>query len=205
MLYSISVRSIVAYAASQYIVKIDKCNRAVVWSDAQDGSVLRAENENLHNTKITSNAIHDREAFGKSRKKNLPYGRVIGTPQMLHNLLGYSEVVTHNMDCIEVCTLPFEFRGSSKVELDRKGNLKKNRGNSTPVTDSVSFVTHSHSIRMSIVPSRPFTNDQKLLLQSSSHTHLYSDKVSLFGVRPPCLLLEDWGCITRCLSPRRVS
>ena len=172
----------------QYIVKIDKCNRAVVWSNAHDGSVLRVEHEHLHNTKITSNAIHNKEQFEKSREKKLPFGRVIGTPQMLHNLLGYSEITMKNMDCIEVCTLPFEFRGAAKIELDKRGNARKTPEESSPVTDSVSFVTHSHSIRLCTVPTRPFTEDQILLLQSSSRTHIYSDKVSLFGVRPPELL-----------------
>ncbi|KAL3791589.1 hypothetical protein ACHAWO_005915 [Cyclotella atomus] len=178
----------------KYIVKIDKQNRAVVWSDVNDGSIQRVEVENLHNTKITSNAIHDKISRESSRKRPLPFGRIMGSPQMLHNLLGYSEITMKNMHCIEICTLPFEFRGRAKVRLDRKGNISKKKGKSNEeasIPDGVSMVTKSYSLRSVILanhPRRLFSGDQKLLLTCTEQEHLLTDPVSLFGVRPPKLM-----------------
>ena len=95
----------------------------------KDGSIQRVEAENLHNTRITSNVIHDKASRESSRKRSLPFGKIIGSPQMLHNLLGYSEVTMKNMHCVEICTLPFEYRGQAKVRLDKKANILKKKGN----------------------------------------------------------------------------
>lgn len=166
----------------------------MVWSDVNDGSIQRVEVENLHNTKITSNAIHDKMSRESSRKRPLPFGRIIGSPQMLHNLLGYSEVTMKNMHCIEICTLPFEFRGRAKVRLDRNGNISKKKGKSNEegsIPDGVSIVTKSFSLRSVIFadhPRRRFSDDQKLLLTCTEQKHLLTDPVSLFGVRPPELM-----------------
>lgn len=172
-------------------MKIDKCNRAVVWSDVNNGSVLRVEYENLHNTKISSNAIHTKTAFENSKKKSHPFGRVIGTPQMLHNLLGYSEITMKNINCVEVSTLPFEFRGRAKVRLDKSGNLQQGKGKAETVRDGVSVVTESCSVRQAVLRScvdRQFTDDQRLLLTNTEKEHVLSDHVTTFGVRPPELL-----------------
>jgi hypothetical protein len=151
-----------------------------------NGNVLRVEYKNLHNTKISSNAIHNKVAFENSKKKSHPFGRVIGSPQMLHNLLGYSEITLKNINCVKVCTLPFEFRGQAKVRLNESGKIQQGVGDQ--VRDGVSEVTESYSMRKAVlrgIGDRQFTDDQKLLLTCTEKQHILSDHVTTFGVRPP--------------------
>jgi hypothetical protein len=105
---------------------------------------------------------------------------------MLHNLLGYSEITLKNINCVEVCTLPFEFRGRAKVHLDKSGNIQEGAGEQ--VRDGVSEVTESYSMRKAVlrgIEDRQFTEDQKLLLTCTAKQHILSDHVTSFGVRPP--------------------
>lgn len=154
-----------------------------MWADSRSDRVLRVEHNHRGNTKITSNAIHERKSYSSSRKVNLPTGRTVGIPQMMHQLMADSEIET-NITFEEVSTLPFEYRGKTKIHLDRRGNVRKQkRLEKSP--DCVSPVTVSYSERQRFTENRRFTATQRLLLQSTEHATLLYDKVCMFSLRPP--------------------
>ena len=165
--------------------RIDKNNKGIVHGDPLDGTRLRVEHMQLHNTKITSNDINEKKTFAKSRNRNKPFGRIVGIPQMIHQLLGDSEIET-NLEFEEVSTLPFEFRSRSKVQLDKKGSVKKQKRLDN-LPDAVSPVTDSFSLRpiVGMPTERQFTENQRLLVQCCDRNSLHHDKISLFGLRPP--------------------
>lgn len=184
---------------------MDKANRCVLWADAHDGGVLRGEHQFLHNTKVATSAINEKKAFNKSRQRNHPVGRYIGLPQMLHHLLGDSDIHT-NIVFEEVCTRPFEYRSTTTIKLSREGNVTAGTGQSnggqepdgtTPqgtnpeTTDTTSPVTDSCSVRDAAFKNntqRQFTDNQKILFRSGSSSSSSYDKVTLFGLRPVELL-----------------
>lgn len=181
------------------LTRMDKANRCVLWADARDNAVLRAEHQFLHNTKIATSSINEKKAFDKSRQRNHPVGRYIGLPQMLHQLLGESDIHT-NLVFEEVCTRPFEYRSTTSFRLNREGKPTSNKnqvttegtsdGSSTygqGTSDTTSPVTDSYSLRKVTFtgnPARQFTENQKLLFRSGSSSAMAYDKVTLFGIRP---------------------
>ena len=85
-------------------------------------------------------------------------------------------------------TTPFEYRATTRVSLDRNGNLVKKGGAANP-PDTASTLTDSCSLRKGILPTeRHFTRNQQLLLQPASTMSTSYDKISLFGLRPVELL-----------------
>lgn len=168
----------------QYIVKIDKGNRSVLWADAHTGAAMRSEHQFLHNTKISRSAINEKEAFDQSRQASHPVGRHIGLPQMLHQILGDRDVYsTFKFDPVE--TTPFEYRSTTKIKLNKEGNLQRGRDT---IPDTASEESHSCSIRKLLLPEeRQFTPAQCLLLQPGKSAASYN-KIALFGLRPVELL-----------------
>ena len=159
-----------------------------MWADNHTGNVIRAERQFVHNSKISSSAKNDKKAFEKSRQHNKPQGRYIGIPQMLHQLLGYSEVhSTMKFKVIE--TSPFEYRTTTKIKLDSKGRLVA-EGGKKKASDLASIVTDSCSLCKSRLPvERHFTASQQLLFKpTNKETASSYDKITLFGLRPVELL-----------------
>ena len=111
----------------------------------------------------------------------------MGMPQMLHQILGYSDIHT-NLEFEPIETTPFEYRATTRVRLDRNGNIARRGGSSNP-PDTASPETDSCSLRRRILPQeRHFTPNQRLLLQPSSISSGSYDKITLFGLRPVELL-----------------
>ena len=86
---------------------MDKDNRATVKGNASNFEALKASVEQLTNTKIGRNAVHERSNNNQSRTEKNLKGTVIGTPRMIHRILGDREVRT-NIDTIPISTLPFK-------------------------------------------------------------------------------------------------
>ena len=157
-----------------------------MWADAHTGAVMRCQNQFLHNTKITRSAINEKKAHEKSRQSRQPAGRLIGIPQMIHQLLGEPDIHT-NMQFKEVSTRPFEYRRPVRTRLDRNGNITSSNEHDANVTDAISQTTESCLIRETKDSFHSFTPCQKLLLQPTKKLSAY-DNVTLFGLRPPEIL-----------------
>jgi hypothetical protein len=106
---------------------------------------------------------------------------------MVQSILGYSNVLT-NIYFEVLCTLPYEYRGASKVNLDRNGNvIEPERLEDVP--EAVCELSDSYIVRaMKLGRDRQFTDDQRLLMQSSEYKYVSTDKVTLYGLRPPELI-----------------
>lgn len=149
---------------------MDKGNRCIVWADSQSGEVLNVTKDFIHNSKTGRSAVNERKAFEASRAKNHPIGRYIGLPQMLHCLLGESEIYT-NIKFEEISTMPFEYRAPTRVKLDRNGNLMRpDLPPNGDALDTASMLTDSVSIRAANVPEREFGYNQLKLLQPQTRT-----------------------------------
>jgi len=170
----------------EHTYRMDEGNRCVLWADAHTGAVMRCENQFLHNTKIGRSAYHEKKAHENSRQSKQPAGRYIGIPQMIHQIIGETDIHT-NLQFVEVSTRPFEYRRSSNVRLDNKGKVRGSYEDDAGVPDAASPRTESCELRDVYTPSRKFTENQELLLQPNKTVSAY-DNVTLFGLRPPEIL-----------------
>ena len=170
-----------------HTTRFDKGNRCIVWADAQTGVALRAERQFIHNSKITSSAINEKKALSKSRQGNKPQGRYMGMPQMFHQLLGHSDIHT-TLKFEQIESRPFEYRATTRIKLDRNGNIIK-KGGARKNNDVACEVSDSCLIREKLLPrERHFTEHQRLILQPPSASSASYDKITLFGLRPVELL-----------------
>ena len=129
--------------------------------------------------------MNEKKAFDKSRQRDKPVGRYMGVPQMLHQLLGYSDI-RKTMDFETIETLPFEYRTTTNIRLDRNGNVVAGRRKKKDKSeDTGPLVTDSCSLRTKSLPQeRHFTAFQQLLLQPTEGGSTSYDSVSLFGLTP---------------------
>lgn len=141
----------------------------------------------MGNTKITSNAIHGRLTKESLRAKNKPVGKFIGIPEIYHVISGISDVV-HNWEWLDVATASMEYRGRTKISLDRRGNVRIDNDD-IHIGDAVYSIGPSHSIRCDKLSNdRQFTENQKLLMRRSELKYMNQDKIGLYSVRPAELL-----------------
>ena len=166
---------------------MDKDNRATVKGNASNFEALKASVEQLTNTKIGRNAVHERSNNNQSRTEKNLKGTVIGTPRMIHRILGDREVRT-NIDTIPISTLPFEYRGRQKIRLNKEGTKLEELHLNDNSIDGISEHPKAVRQRLQAVVERPFTDSQILMLRNNEFASVRFDKVSLFGLRPPELL-----------------
>ena len=166
----------------KYIIKMDTGNRCIVHADKHTGAVLRAEHQFLHNTKVTRSAINEQKAWMKSRKSNNPVGRFISFNEFQHQLLGINDVFT-TMKFVSIPSKPLEQRSTTKIQLDRKGNLMR-PDQSAKASDVTSSITDVHAVREKNLPSRQLSSNQVTILSAKNMESRSYCKISLFGVRP---------------------
>ena len=167
----------------KYIIKMDTGNRCIVHADKHSGAVIRAEHQFLHNTKVTRSAINEKKAWKKSRKRNNPVGRFISFNECQHQLLGINDVFT-TMKFVSIPSKPLEQRTTTKIQLDRQGNLRR-PDLSNMASDVTSSITDVHAVRKSKLPSsRHLSRNQNIILSAKTMDLKSYCKISLFGVRP---------------------
>ena len=183
----------VARYVVKYIVKLDQGNRCTVWADPHSGAVMQIQKDFLHNTKITSSKINEDKAHEKSRKWYHPTGRAIAFTEMQQQILGYPEVMT-TMNFIRISTKPFELRSTTKLTLDERGRVDRDKafGTRNNVTQPTSTQS-SHSSespnknareRLGLPPSRQMTLHQQHLFNINGEKIASSDKIIEFSLRP---------------------
>ena len=152
-------------------------------------SVLRMEHNFLHNTKITRSKINEDNAFKKSKKRNRTTGRTIGFHEQQHQILGYNDVFT-NLRFVEISTRPFEHRSTTKIKLNRKGNLHRPdmTDDSEDVHQSNSEVEFVRRRKFTPASHRLFTANQTLLHHGNVAHSSSFDHVTQFSLRPPEIL-----------------
>ena len=101
------------YSTSRYVAKyvasIDKNNYIMISVNPNDPHSLRTEKMFLHNTKVASSAMNEKERFKKRRDNFHPTARSISQMEMLQLILGYPQVHT-DIEYVNISTLPLEER-----------------------------------------------------------------------------------------------
>ena len=179
----------VAAYVVKYVVKMDKGNRVTVWADANNGNVVKAEHQFLHNTKITSSGINEEKAHERSRRWKHPEGRAIAFPEIQQSILGYSEVMT-NLKFIRICTKPFELRSTTKIKLNNKGNLERpdrtvQQASNLPPDASSGLppVLKARRRKFPQLSDRQMSTSQKLLHRNNVKCGAF-DKITQYSLRP---------------------
>jgi len=166
--------------------RLDKGNRCIVWADQHTGAVVRCEQQFLHNTKITSSAINEEKKFAKSKGSTHHVGRYAAFSELQHYLLGYPEVHS-TMNFVEICTMPFEMRTTTKISLDSSGELRRPDRRQTQ-EDGGSSVGIVCEVRREVFGNESWRNmsrNQILTMNNGGRSITRSyDYVSLFSLRP---------------------
>ena len=166
----------------KYIIKMDQGNRCIIWADSHTGAVMRAQSQFLHNTKITRSAKNEQSAFEKSRSRNKPVGRCIAFNEYQQQILGINDCFT-TFKFVEICTRPLEHRSTTRIKLDKEGNLIHPKA--ADVTSCVSDVSNVRRVKFAANhPSRLMTKSQDLILKVDPGSGVSFDKVTLFSIRP---------------------
>jgi len=166
--------------------RLDKGNRCIVWADQHTGAVVRCEKQFVHNSKITSSAMLEEKKFQKSRGSKHYVGRYSPFSELQHYLLGYPEVHS-TMNFVEINTMKSELRPTTKLSLDRNGNLRR-PNMQLQLEDGRSSDGMVCEVRREVFGRRSWRNmsrNQILTFNNGgrSITRTY-DNVSLFSLRP---------------------
>lgn len=161
----------------KYITKIDEQNYIVVWVDKNTNGQLITKSTFLHNTKVSTTKISEDKEKEKKRGNNYPQGRCVSHMEMFHLTLRYPEVHT-NLNFETVPTTPLELRAG--IALD-KGTA----------VDSAQVGTVSNDIRVekNFPEWRQHTYRQMMICEDLKVSHVSVDKITVFSLRPPELLL----------------
>ena len=165
-------------------VRLDQGNRCIVWADQHTGAVVRCENQFIYNSKIKGSARLEEKKFNKSKAKNHYVGRYSPFSEIQHTILGYPEVL-HTMEFVEINSLPFELRPTTKISLDKQGYLRRPAGAQPDAQDSDGEVCVMRRHVFGSDSWRNMSQNQILTFNNGGRclTRNY-DKVSLFGLRP---------------------
>ena len=182
----------------KYLIKIDENNYVVFSGNKDDRQSSKAEVVHLHNTKITSSAINESKKLNIGRDKKKPKGRKVAVTEEMQLILGFPQVFT-NVESIKVSTLPlaeragFERISPSDIydQLEDNGVLD----NELEEHDAFSFmfpnVEDREKMFRTFSPGRCHTASQVIMLRDQMESRVSLDRVFVFGIRPPELLLID--------------
>ena len=177
----------------KYVIKMDRGNRCSIWADAHTGSVLRADYQFLHNTKISRSAKNEDEAHAKSRRKGKPSGRFIGACEMIHQILSHADAFCTEV-FVEICSRAMEFRPTTKVSLDSKTGKLRRPDNYQIRNSEGDVVTPGldpcrvRDIVLRGRRERQLTEHQRLLIRPQTTKSAKYCMVTLFSLRPVELL-----------------
>lgn len=140
----------------------------------------------MHNSKITSSAYLMEKKFKKSRASKHYVGRYSPFSEIQHYILGYPEVQS-TMSFIEINSMRAELRPTTKIRLDKEGNLVRDDDGEEQQFGRTSDGMVC-TIRRSVFGNdswRNISRNQILTYNNggSSLTRRY-DNVALFGLRP---------------------
>ena len=183
----------------KYLIKIDENNYVAFSVNQKDPSSWKAEKVFLHNTKITSSAIHEKRRLQQSRNRKKAKGRAVSSPEQLQLLLGYPQIYSTSQ-FVKVPTLPLgERAGVSRKSpediFDEIVKKKMEEGKDiTDEHDAFTFMVPTVLIRRTTFarePHRQHTASQIMILKDQLKSRVSLDRVTIFGIRPPELLFID--------------
>ena len=195
---NMNIQCISAYATARYIekycAKIDENNSMTVSVAKDDPSKYLVTGRFLHNTKIASSAYHESKHNESRNQKKLPIGRGKSLFEIEHLVQG--EPFTRDTNTyVHVSTRPMEERrGFERVAKIIGINNKRNEaGKSTirRIKDSFDNDLFPLKIRKNLCKWRQFTKYQVIVIKDHTFSHVTTDKITTFSLRPPELLFVD--------------
>ena len=179
----------VARYVVKYVTALDQGNRTVVWADPHSGAKVLVDKHFLHNPKISRSNRNEQKIFEKSRQYKHPLGRTVSPMEMLQQMLGVPEVIT-TFEYVHIATTSLEFRPTTSIELDSKGNLqrrdKKTQDWQQASSDATVMREQMHEKDRTF--RRIMTVHQNMLFQHNGTNRTKYDKLTEFGLRPVELL-----------------
>lgn len=196
---SMNAQICTSFGTSRYLVKylskIDE-NNYVVFSAKQGAEdEFRVEKVNLLNTKIASSAKNEDKKMNASRHKNRPRGRAIAQTEMMQIMLGYPQIFT-NIEYVKIPTLALGERAGvprmSPAERYQKSQAGQEDEDNAGMFKH--FMPHVAARRHFFEEGQLFrchTESQEVLLEDQLWSTVSLDRVTIFGGRPPELLIVD--------------
>ena len=196
---SMNVQICTSHGTSRYIVKylikIDENNYIAFSVNQRDPTDIKSEKVFLHNTKVATSKINEDKRLRESRHWNKPKGRAISSPEQIQILLGYPQVYS-TAEFIRVPTVPLgERSGCERVcPADRYKQQQLSSKGRTIFSDhdAFSFMVPTVGVRNKLFKKqrhRLHTPSQIVLLEDQMKCKLSLDRVTIFGLRPPELLI----------------
>jgi predicted GIY-YIG superfamily endonuclease len=195
-----------AYFSSRYLAKyvasIDEHNRVQVGAGKYPDE-LKLDQNLLHNTKITGNAMQEKKKHDESRDAHHPNSRAISIPEQVSIPFGYEQIFTTFK--FHYCpTVPMEERlGVDKVPRlrqlqDQEIDLPSHAFTVDPDDLDSSLVIPSHAAREAMLEFqhdfpvwRTLSYFEQLTLKDQLHSPVSVDAITIFSVRPPELRFVD--------------
>jgi len=174
----------------KYVTNLDEANRVVMWANNSVGVEMHTENQFLHNTKISRSRQHEARSFERSRQRNHTIGHAVAAVEMLQHILGIPDIVSTMREVI-IDTRPLEFRRTTKLKLDKRGNLEWPEFQDEDNEEQISNECVSEQAREERQMRRRVKPNQKLIYRENATAKKCStkyDMVTQFGLRPVELL-----------------
>ena len=190
-----NVQAMTCYSMARYVAKyvaaVDQNNLIIFHADnnRRKSNAVRMEHVVQKNTKVTTSRINQEKRMSARRDAMHPTGRLICSFEQLQICLQDPQIQT-NYETIKVSTTPL----GERAGVARKKKVKpEHEGKSIYCPDLdqeyLSVVHYRDENFASSSSYRVHTKSQKLMLRDQLHSTVILDKVTLFGCRPPELLV----------------
>ena len=167
------------YMSSRYLAKyamgIDK-NSMVHVSDGKQKNTVEIYEEKLYNTKISSSAFHKQKKDMNRKDRDDPKGKVLALTEGIALSLEFQQVMT-NINFVRVPIVAPEQRPEIYIWRDTNSNRD--------ISEDPFQVYMSIIRSLNVGENRRFTEEQKDLLEDIQCSHMSTDSITLYGVRPP--------------------
>ena len=167
----------------KYIASIDENNYISIKSNSRQSGSLIAKKTFLHNTKISTSAIHEKKALNYKRDKFHPKGREVCVTEMLQIMLSYPQVRT-DMKYEIIATVPMEQRTGveKKAKVYTRMNIVEENGLDGI---STSFPASKVRLKKNLPEWRQLKDTELITLEGALSSRVSVDKVTGFSLRPP--------------------
>jgi hypothetical protein len=174
----------------EYISKIDENNSVMVSAIPYKANGISINAEFLHNTKITSSAIHENKRKAQRRDRLHPQGRAIAMSETIMQMLGIPQVyTTYKFIYIQTCALELRTGTVQKASISAQDLKRKPKRPEDLTFSSVPMA----KIRNEIMPKkfnthwprwRTMSDTEVLSLKANAFSQVSLDKPTMFSGRP---------------------
>jgi hypothetical protein len=185
--------TIARYLAS-YVASIDNYNvmRIRPRDDTGTDSTFTVSGELNLNTKITGNRTHlkEQETARSARFPKEKTARAININEPYLMMFGYPPILT-NIESVHIPTVSYEERAATEriipiqALLDKNEELRDKWKQTKALSLHDTIPSHLIRTRQKLPDWRQFTNGQLRKLEDDQQSNLATDKVTIFGFRPP--------------------